>query len=78
MSVVAAMAEVDEVCPSLHLPVQSGSNAQLEAMQRGYSIEEYRELVSKLRAVIPDLVLTTDIITGFCGETEDDFNVLTH
>ena len=71
--VIAAMAEVDEVCPSLHLPVQSGSNAQLEAMQRGYSIEEYRELVSKLRAAIPDLVLTTDIITGFCGETEDDF-----
>ena len=71
--VIAAMAEVNEVCPALHLPVQSGSNAQLEAMQRGYSIEEYRELVRKLRAAIPDLALTTDIITGFCGETEDDF-----
>jgi tRNA-2-methylthio-N6-dimethylallyladenosine synthase len=71
--VIAAMAEVNEVCPALHLPVQSGSNAQLEAMQRGYTIEEYRELVRKLRTAIPDLALTTDIITGFCGETEDDF-----
>ena len=71
--VIAAMAEVNKVCPALHLPVQSGSNAQLEAMQRGYSIEEYRELVRKLRAAIPFLALTTDIITGFCGETDDDF-----
>ncbi len=71
--VIAAMAEITEVCPSLHLPVQSGSNAQLEMMQRGYTIEAYRDLVSKLRAAIPDLVLTTDIITGFCGETDDDF-----
>ena len=71
--VIAAMAEITEVCPSLHLPVQSGSNAQLEMMQRGYTIEAYRELVSKLRTAIPDLVLTTDIITGFCGETDEDF-----
>ena len=71
--VIDAMAEVNEVCPSLHLPVQSGSNAQLQAMQRGYTIEEYRELVHKIRAAIPDIALTTDIITGFCGETDEDF-----
>ncbi len=71
--VIDAMAEVAEVCPSLHLPVQSGSNAQLQTMQRGYNIEEYRELVHKLRAAMPDIALTTDIITGFCGETDEDF-----
>lgn len=71
--VIAAMAEIDAVCPSLHLPVQSGSNAQLDLMRRGYSIEEYRTLVQKLRAAVPDLALTTDIITGFCGETDEDF-----
>ena len=71
--VIEAMAEVAEVCPSLHLPVQSGSNAQLQTMQRGYNIEEYRELVHKLRAAMPDIALTTDIITGFCGETDEDF-----
>ena len=73
--VIDAMAEVDEVCPSLHLPVQSGSNAQLGDMQRGYSIEEYRELIRKLRIAVPDIALTTDIITGFCGESDEDFRL---
>lgn len=71
--VIAAMAETDEVCPSLHLPVQSGSEAQLAAMQRGYTARQYRDLVRRLRQAMPELALTTDIITGFCGETEDDF-----
>jgi tRNA-2-methylthio-N6-dimethylallyladenosine synthase len=53
--------------------VQSASNTQLEAMRRGYTIEEYRGLVRRLRQVIPDLALTTDVIVGFCGETEEDF-----
>ncbi len=70
---IAAMATLPAVCPSLHLPVQSGSNAQLESMRRGYTIEEYRDLVRRLRQAIPDLALTTDIIVGFCGETEEDF-----
>ena len=70
---IAAMAEVPEVCPSLHLPVQSASNAQLERMQRGYTIEEYENLVRRLRATIPDLALTTDIMVGFSGESEEDF-----
>lgn len=71
--VIEAMAELDEVCPYLHLPVQSGSDAQLSAMRRGYTIGEYRTLVKKLRRAMPDLALSTDIIAGFCGETEQDF-----
>jgi tRNA-2-methylthio-N6-dimethylallyladenosine synthase len=73
--VIAAIAEVDEVCPYLHLPVQSGSDAQLSAMRRGYTIGEYRTLVKKLRAAVPDLALSTDVITGFCGESEEDFRL---
>ncbi|MFP6593068.1 MAG: tRNA (N6-isopentenyl adenosine(37)-C2)-methylthiotransferase MiaB [Candidatus Latescibacterota bacterium] len=73
--VIAAMAETPQVCPSLHLPVQSGSEMQLTAMQRGYTAARYRDLVRSLRAAIPDLALTTDIITGFCGETDDDFQL---
>jgi tRNA-2-methylthio-N6-dimethylallyladenosine synthase len=71
--VIAAMAETSQVCPSLHLPVQSGSEEQLAAMRRGYTAAEYRDLVRRLRAAIPDLALTTDIITGFCGESDEDF-----
>ena len=70
---IEAMAQTPEVCPSLHLPVQSGSDAQLEAMNRGYTVGQYRELVQRLRGAIPDLALTTDIIVGFCGETDDDY-----
>jgi len=70
---IAAMADLPEVCPSLHLPVQSGSNAQLELMQRGYTIEQYRDLVHRLYDAIPDLAMTTDIIVGFCSESDDDF-----
>ncbi|MBQ35456.1 MAG: tRNA (N6-isopentenyl adenosine(37)-C2)-methylthiotransferase MiaB [Gemmatimonadaceae bacterium] len=71
--VIAAMAETPQVCPSLPLPVQSGSETQLLAMQRGYTAVRYRQLVTALRKAVPDLALTTDIITGFCGETEQDF-----
>ena len=73
VAAIEAMAALPQVCPALHLPVQSGSNAQLEAMQRGYTVEQYRELVLKLRRAVPHLALTTDIIVGFCGETEEDF-----
>jgi tRNA-2-methylthio-N6-dimethylallyladenosine synthase len=75
---IEAMAAVKQVCPVLHLPLQSGSNAQLEAMRRGYTVEDYITLVDKLRAAIPDISLTTDIITGFCGESEDDFQQTLH
>jgi tRNA-2-methylthio-N6-dimethylallyladenosine synthase len=71
--VIAALAEVPQVCPSLHLPLQSGSDAQLERMRRGYTVAQYRALVAELRRRLPDLALTTDIIAGFCGEGEADF-----
>ena len=71
--VIAAMAECPEVCEHLHLPAQSGSTRVLKAMRRTYSRERYLDLVARLREAIPDLSLTTDLIVGFPGETEDDF-----
>jgi tRNA-2-methylthio-N6-dimethylallyladenosine synthase len=71
--VVRAMAECAAVCEHTHLPVQSGSTRILKAMRRTYSRERYLSLVERLRAAIPDLALTTDIIVGFPGETESDF-----
>lgn len=70
---IRAMAEVPAVMPHLHLAVQSGSNRILKAMNRSYTREEYLALVDRLRAAIPDLALSTDIIVGFPGETEEDF-----
>jgi tRNA-2-methylthio-N6-dimethylallyladenosine synthase len=71
--VVRALAETESVCEHVHLPMQSGSSRTLKRMLRRYSREGYLECVSELRAAIPDLSLTTDIIVGFPGETEDDF-----
>ena len=71
--VIAAMTECDAVCEHAHLPLQSGSTRVLKAMRRTYSRERYLRLVDDLRAGIPDLALTTDIIVGFPGETERDF-----
>ncbi len=70
---IEAMAECDPVCEHLHLPVQSGDDEVLRRMGRQYTVEAYLELVGKLRAAIPGIALTTDIITGFCGETQDQF-----
>jgi tRNA-2-methylthio-N6-dimethylallyladenosine synthase len=71
--VIAAMAGCEKVCPQLHLPLQSASNRVLERMKRTYPREEYDALVGRLRAALPDLALTTDLIVGFPGETEEDF-----
>ncbi|HEY3068830.1 MAG TPA: tRNA (N6-isopentenyl adenosine(37)-C2)-methylthiotransferase MiaB [Gaiellaceae bacterium] len=71
--VIAAMAECGSVCEHTHLPLQSGSTRILKAMRRTYGRDRYLALVEKLRAAIPDLALTTDIIVGFPGETEADF-----
>jgi tRNA-2-methylthio-N6-dimethylallyladenosine synthase len=71
--VIAAMAECSAVCEHAHLPLQSGSTRILKAMRRTYNRERYLRLVEELRAAIPDLALTTDVIVGFPGETEHDF-----
>ncbi len=71
--VIAAMAECDAVCEHIHLPLQSGSSQILKAMRRTYDRPRYLALVAKLRDAIPGLVLGTDVIVGFPGETEDDF-----
>lgn len=70
---IQAMAECDKVCKYLHLPVQSGSDEILRRMNRHYTKESYMELVRKARAAMPDITLSTDIIVGFPGETEEDF-----
>ena len=67
------MASSTKICKHLHLPVQSGSSRILEKMNRKYSKESYLELVNKIRLAIPDISITTDIIIGFPGETENDF-----
>ncbi len=71
--VIQAMAECAAVCEHTHLPLQSGSTRLLKRMRRTYGRERYLELVDRMRAAVPDLALTTDIIVGFPGETEDDF-----
>jgi len=71
--VIEAMATEPKVQPYLHLPVQSGSDRMLAAMDRGYDVAGYLKLVERLRAAIPDLALSTDIIVGFHGEDERDF-----
>jgi tRNA-2-methylthio-N6-dimethylallyladenosine synthase len=71
--VIAAMAGTPAVCEHVHLPVQSGSNAVLKRMLRRYTRERYLEVVGELRQAIPGITLSTDIIVGFPGETEDDF-----
>ena len=71
--VLAAMAETAAVCEHVHLPVQSGSTRVLKRMLRRYTRERYREVVDALRAAVPEIALTTDIIVGFPGETEEEF-----
>lgn len=71
--VIEKFATLPNLMPALHLPAQAGSNRVLKAMHRVYTIEHYRELVAKLREACPGIALSTDIIVGFPGETEEDF-----
>jgi tRNA-2-methylthio-N6-dimethylallyladenosine synthase len=71
--VIAAMAETPVVCPQLHMPLQSGSDGMLKAMRRSYRSARYLAILDEVRASIPHAAITTDIIVGFPGETEDDF-----
>lgn len=71
--VVLAIRDCDKVCEQIHLPVQSGSNRILKKMNRNYTRENYIELIKKIRREIPGVTITTDLIIGFPGETEEDF-----
>ncbi|MFV0451094.1 MAG: tRNA (N6-isopentenyl adenosine(37)-C2)-methylthiotransferase MiaB [Propioniciclava sp.] len=71
--VIAAMAETPNVMPSLHMPLQSGSDRVLKAMRRSYRSARYLGILDRVRAALPDAAITTDIIVGFPGETEEDF-----
>src|SRR5205085_315328 len=71
--VIAAMAETPNVCHQLHMPLQSGSDEVLRAMRRSYRRDRYLGIIDKVRAAMPDAAITTDIIVGFPGETDADF-----
>jgi tRNA-2-methylthio-N6-dimethylallyladenosine synthase len=71
--VIAAIAETPKVCKHVHLPLQSASDAVLARMKRGYDFATYRRLVASLRAAMPRVAVTTDLMVGFCDETEDEF-----
>jgi tRNA-2-methylthio-N6-dimethylallyladenosine synthase len=71
--VIEAMAESEQVCEHIHFPLQSGSDAVLKAMQRSYRRERYLGWLDRIREAIPDIGVSTDIIVGFPGETEQDF-----
>nr|WP_244515361.1 tRNA (N6-isopentenyl adenosine(37)-C2)-methylthiotransferase MiaB [Actinopolyspora xinjiangensis] len=71
--VIEAMAETPNVCPQLHMPLQSGSDRVLKAMRRSYRAERFLDIVRKVREAMPHAAITTDIIVGFPGETEEDF-----
>src|SRR4029453_19317636 len=70
---IEAMADCPSVCEALHLPVQSGDDAMLRRMGRQYSIEHYEERLARIRDAVPDIAISTDVIVGFCGETEAQF-----
>ena len=71
-AVLLAMSRHANICRHIHLPVQSGSNTMLEKMNRKYTREHYLERIARIREILPDCAITTDVIAGFCGETEED------
>ncbi len=70
---LTAVRELDKCSPYLHVPLQSGSNRILQAMKRGYTVEEYREMMNRICEQVPGHAVSSDFIVGFCGETEEDF-----
>ena len=72
--VLYTMAMYGNICRHIHLPVQSGSDAMLDKMNRKYTREQYLERIARIREILPDCSVTTDVIAGFCGETEEDHN----
>lgn len=72
LKLIETIAEHDNLCNYIHLPVQSGSDRVLELMQRSYTIDHYMKIMDNIKRLIPDVSLSTDIITGFCTETEED------
>lgn len=71
---IRAYGKLDKLCEHLHLPIQSGSNKVLKEMNRNYSREDYLTIINKIKKEVPDIAITTDLIVGFPGETEEDFN----
>jgi len=72
-NLIACFGELEKLCPHIHLPLQSGSDRVLKLMNRGYTRDDYLAIINRLRKVCPDIGITTDIIAGFPGETESDF-----
>jgi tRNA-2-methylthio-N6-dimethylallyladenosine synthase len=72
-ALLRAVRELDKVSPFLHVPAQSGSDAILQRMRRGYTSGEYRRMIERIRHIVPEAAVTSDFIVGFCGETEEDF-----
>jgi len=75
-AVIAAMAETPKVCKHVHLPLQTAADSTLERMRRGYTYAQYRDLVGALRQAMPDIAITTDLLVGFCDETEEEFRAI--
>jgi len=72
---IQCFSELSTLCPHIHLPFQAGSNSVLRRMRRGYTRERYLELIEKLRTVSPDIAITSDVMVGFPGESQDDFEM---
>jgi tRNA-2-methylthio-N6-dimethylallyladenosine synthase len=72
-TLLEAVRDLPKCSPYLHVPAQSGSNAVLERMKRGYTVEEYRDMMHQVRNIVPDAAVSSDFIVGFCGETDDDY-----
>jgi len=74
LKLIQAIADLDKVCEHISLPIQAGDNDILKAMKRGYTAEEYGRLVDHIRSAVPDIALSSDVIVGFPGETDEQFN----